>query len=75
MARLPHQIAAQGQVTVDEEFNDLEGQLKQLEIHATKLRADADKFKLAVLSSMDHQEKMAQVLAEVRGPLKDRHST
>lgn len=66
MARLPHQVMAGGQTTVDDDFNELDSQLKQLEVQAQKLRGDAEKFKGAVLASMDHQEKMAQVLAEVR---------
>lgn len=64
VARFPQQIGG-GTKTHDEEFDDLESQLKNLEACAGKLRGDAEKFKNAVLASLDHQEKMAEVLSEV----------
>lgn len=70
MARLPHQVMPGGDTTVDVEFDELENQLKSLETCAIKLRTDAEKFKQAVFGSLDHQEKMAQVLSEVSRPFR-----
>ncbi|KAI9018956.1 hypothetical protein DFJ74DRAFT_708164 [Hyaloraphidium curvatum] len=70
--RLPHQVMGGGATTVDEDFNELESELKHLETCATKLRNDAEKFKEAVHASLDHQEKMAQVLSEAYQPIPSR---
>lgn len=67
--RLPARLTKLGDTTVDEDYNILEEQFKNLEIFAGKLAEDTKTFKDSLSLMLAHQSSLADKFCEVYNPI------